>query len=246
MKACIILLCAVILGSTACQSVKEGATMTDKGTIVFEDSFDKGLFNWTLEEWDGKVKVDLKDGQLHMTTDSKINGGMVWCKKEVPENFIFEFDVTPLSQSGFFLLFFNTQGPNGKDILSPELFDNVPEDVTKFENCIFYKYTRILNGYHMSYRRNESATCNFRKNAGLILLKQQKLDKIMPKDQTMHVELYKKGGHMKLTVDGMVFMDHVDDGKAHGPVWTGGRVGFRQVYESDGLYDNIRMISLPE
>ncbi len=167
-------------------------------------------------------------------------------KEMVPENYIFEFDVTPLSKIGFFLLFFNTQGLKGEDILSPELFNDVPEDVTKYENCIFFKYTKKLNGYHISYRRNESATCNFRKNAGLILLKQHKLDKILPKDKTMHVELYKKGGHMKLTVDGMVFMDHVDDGKEHGPVWTGGRIGFRQVYKSEGLYDNVKLIQLPD
>ncbi len=82
MKTIIILLGAVLLAGTACQGVKEGAAMTDKGKIVFEDGFDKDLSNWTLEEWDGKVKVDLKDGQLHMTTDSKINGGMVWCKRK--------------------------------------------------------------------------------------------------------------------------------------------------------------------
>jgi hypothetical protein len=34
-------------------------------------------------------------------------------------------------------------------------------------------------------------------------------------------------------------MDFTDDGKAHGPVLEGGRIGFRQVYESSGVYENI-------
>ena len=223
-----------------------------KGKVIFEDTFDKGIESWVLEKWDDKVQVGWKDKQLHLTTQKGMNGCMLWCKKKLPKNFIFEFDMKPLSNSGFFLVFFCTQGPKekkedkeGKDILSDELFKPRPAGTKGYKNSLFYKYVQgKINGYHISYRRGNSATCNFRKNSGLILLKQKKLKNILDKNKVVHVVLYKKGGHIKLTVNDTVFMDFVDDGKGGKPVWEGGRVGLRQVYDSDGLYDNVKITEI--
>ena len=125
MKLYLVVITAFIM--TAACAVKPGQeeaaeVNTDRPgeNVIFKDDFDGDLSNWVVEEWDGKVKAGLKDGQLHVTTESKYHGGMIWCRRELPGNFRFEYDVTPLSASGFFLVFFCTQGLKGEDILSEE------------------------------------------------------------------------------------------------------------------------------
>lgn len=88
------------------------------------------------------------------------------------------------------------------------------------------------------------ADCNLRKNSGLILLRKQKLKEVLPMNKTHRIQLRKDGGWILLTVNQMVFMDYTDDGKTNGPVWNGGRIGLRQVYDSEGAYDNVRLIEL--
>ena len=43
-----------------------------------------------------------------------------------------------------------------------------------------------------------------------------------------------------LTVGGRTFMDYTDEGE----YYAGGRFGFRQVYDSDGTYDNLKLHDL--
>ena len=214
--------------------------MSEKGKIVFSDTFEEGLDNWVIEKWEeDKISAEHKDGMMHVTTHDTTNGVMIWCKKELPASFLFEFDMTPHSPSGFFLVFFCAKGRNGEDITSKEML------AQKSAKTLFKKYTKgTIDCYHTSYRRNEVADCNLRKNSGLILLKKKQVDEVLPRDQTHHVQLLKKGGQIKLTVNGRLFMDYTDDGKTNGPIWEGGRIGLRQVYDSDGSYDNVKITDL--
>lgn len=203
----------------------------------FKDGFDKDLSNWAVEKWeDDAVQVKLEGGQMRVTTDSKVHGAMIWCKQELPADFVCAYDFTPNSASGFFLIFFSYKGLKGEDILSPEQLND------KNHATLFKKYTMGRNGYHISYRRNESATCNLRRNAGQVLVKQEQLDALLPAGKTVHIKLTKKGGHIKLEVGGQVFMDHEDKETP----WTGGKIGLRQVYESDGSYDNFTLTELKD
>src|SRR5579862_3732031 len=82
----------------------------------FKDTF-ANLENWQVEKWeDNQVQVTAQDGQLKIDTQSKLNGTMVWCRKTLPKNFEFEYDVTPKSKSGFFMIFFCAKGNKGEDI----------------------------------------------------------------------------------------------------------------------------------
>lgn len=204
---------------------------------LFKDGFDKDLSNWVIEKWeDDAVQSKLEDGQLRVTTNSKVHGAMIWCKQELPADFVCEYDFTPHSKSGFFLIFFSYKGMKGEDILSDEQLND------KNHGTLFKKYTMGRNGYHISYRRNESATCNLRRNAGQVLVKQEQLDALLPAEKKVHIKLSKKGGHIKLEVGGQVFMDHEDKETP----WTGGKIGLRQVYESDGSYDNFTITELKD
>ena len=247
LKALIIVALLVMVSGCSATAEDPGKAAKAKGP-VFEDKFEKGLVNWKAE---GPHVVEAKDRRLYVKTpgDSK-NGQYVWCRTELPDDFRIEWDVTPVSKSGFFLIFFCQRGVKGEDILGKELFEDYMnwkkwgayEDFDKYvsaPNRRGHHQSRI-RGYHISYRRNENANCNFRKNPGLNLLLSQRIDALLPKDKTAHAELTKIGGRVKLVVNGKLFMDHTDPEKP----WSGGRFGFRNVYESEGYYDNVRVFDL--
>jgi hypothetical protein len=220
------------------------AAMADQASenVIFTDNFSDGLKHWTVECWEeDKIEVTDKAGRLHVTTRNTDNGVMIWLRKELPENYCFEFDVTPHSESGFFLIFFNTQHKDGKDILEESVLND------KSVPTLFKKYTKsVINGYHISFRRNEVADCNLRKNSGMALLKKQILPHPLKKEETHHVSLIRKAGRIKLKVGTKVFMDYEDDGEKNGKIWMNGRIGFRQVYDSVGSYDNVKLTELKD
>jgi len=212
---------------------------TIKGKLVFEDDFCSGLQNWVVEKLNrDEVEVDYAENRMLITTKRGVDGVMVWCKHPLPENFMIEYDITPVSESGFYLMYFCTERKNREDILN-----HLDDTFTTFS--LFEKYTKgETNSYHISYRRNDSPTCNLRKNPGLkngTLLKQQALSEILEAGETYHVVLRKKGMQISLEIDGKSFMNFTDDGTVAGPSYSGGRFGIRQVYDSEGYYQNFRI-----
>lgn len=214
----------------------------DGSKLLFAEDFANGLSNWVSE---GPGQAEVKDGKLVIRTKEKSADGRpelgqyLWFNRDLPADFRAEFDFTPTSRSGFFLLFFCAKGTGGEDILS----DTLMKDYTALTD--FKKYTiGPINCYHISYRRNQSADCNLRKNTGKHLLSNSKVDQLVPAGKAAHVVLTKQGGHISLTIDGVSFMDFTDDGKLNGGVYGAGKFGFRQVYESEGEYDNLKIFDL--
>jgi len=218
---------------------------------MFADAFDKDLSNWQAE---GPHLVEVKDGRLRVKTteDARKVGEYVWLKQDLPKDFRVEFDFTPVSESGFFLLFFCAAGTKGEDILSKELFeDYMPykswkpyQDFDKYTSPPDRRTDKRINCYHISYRRNTMANCNLRKNPGQNLMKSSDIKALLPAGKVAHVELTKEAAHITLKVNGELFMDYTDDGKLNGGVYGAGKFGFRQVYESEGYYDNFRVYDL--
>jgi hypothetical protein len=227
---------AVLLTAGTMAVCAEGKMKTNV-TLVAEETFDKDLSNWVSE---GPNSVEVKDGKLAIATKEGAPAGQyVWFKKDLPADFRLEFDFTPKSPSGFFLLFFCAKGIAGEDILSEKLM----KEYTTLKD--FKKYTiGPVNCYHISYRRNEKADCNLRKNTGKHLLSNSTVEQVIPANKTAHVVLTKQGGHITLTVDGVSFMDFTDDGKLNGGIYGVGKFGIRQVYESEGQYDNFKVFDL--
>jgi hypothetical protein len=133
-------------------------------------------------------------------------------------------------------------GKNGQG----DILDQIDNQFTTYS--LFEKYTRgEINSYHISYRRNDNPTSNLRKNPGQqngALLKQQTLPWILSAGNTHHVVLKKSGGHISLEIDKQEFMNFTDDGTIVGPPYKGGRFGIRQVYDSEGYYQNFRIWDL--
>ncbi len=213
-----------------------------QGKLVFEDDFSRGLKNWVIEEFNRDVvDVDYSGNRMKVSTKKGVDGVMIWCKNPLPKNFMLEYDFTPVSESGFFLLFFCVEKSDRSDIL-----DHIDNEFTSYS--LFEKYTSgEINGYHISYRRNDSPTSNLRKNPGQQtgnLLKQQSLSGILSAGSAHHVVLKKTGKHISLEVDQKEFMNYTDDGTIGGQPYRGGRFGIRQVYDSEGFYENFRIWDL--
>ena len=221
------------------------------GKLIYEDNF-ATLDNWLPE---GPHTTEAKDNKLHIKTTGEQIGQYLWLKKDVPNDFRIEFDFTPSENSkekSFYLIHFCQQGTKGEDILSDEMQNNyLPakswkpfQDFDKYvsaENRKGFHESRI-RGYHTSFLRGESATCNLRKNPGLILLKQEQLNEKLPKNQKAHIVLTKIAGHILLEVNGKTFMNHTDDKD----IYNGGRFGFRAVYDADAHYENFKLYDLTQ
>ena len=217
-----------------------GCSTAQTGAPVAQEDLAANMDDWLIEKWDKEpVRVDLKDGKLHISTepDNGEDGVMVWLKRDLPANFTFEYDFTPLSEHGFYLIFFCAQGLNGQDVTSPQM-----QARGDFQT-LFIKYTgkkAPSRSYHISYRRGNEANCNLRKNPGLNLLKQTVLDQLLPQDKTVHVKLTKRDKDIKLEVGGKTFMEYTDNDQAY----SGGRLALRQVYRAEALYSNMTLTEI--
>ncbi len=138
-------------------------------------------------------------------------------------------------------MYFCVEKNDGDDILN-----HIESQFTTYS--LFEKYTRRdINGYHLSYRRNDNPTCNLRKNPGQqngALLKQKTLPRILSAGNSFHVVLQKSGGQISLKIANQEFMNFTDEGTITGPPYKGGRFGIRQVYDSEGYYQNFRIWDL--
>ncbi len=214
------------------------------GKLVFKDDFNGESENWVVEKFDrDEVDVSYTNKRMNISTKKGVDGVMVWCKKQLPDNFLVEYDFTPVSESGFFLMYFCVEKNDKGDIL-----DHIDSQFTTFS--LFEKYTRgETNSYHISYRRNNDPTSNLRKNPGQqngALLKQQTISWILSAGKSHHVILKKSGGHISLEIDKQEFMNYTDDGTIAGLPYKGGRFGIRQVYDSEGSYQHFRFWDLDQ
>ena len=126
------------------------------------------------------------------------------------------------------------RGTDGEDAFSPA-HEGVEE---KRWGRWFQKYTKgRIECYHVSYRRGKNRNCRLRRNPGLEVLKTEVVERFQ-RGVTRRLRLVKKGGRITLICDGQVYLDHTDPS----PLGAG-RLGLRQVYESEGEYSNIRLLS---
>jgi len=219
----------------------EELTRIERGDLLWEETFDGDLSNWVVE---GPSEVRIEDGRLFvkpLTGEGAPHTGMpgvlIWRKDDLLADFVAEWDFTPMSEpEGFFLVFFAARGKGGEDIFDPSLAERGGR---------FPAYTRgDINCYHVSYCRNYQDSVNLRKNAGLNLVCSTELSVVRQPNRTYHVELAKKGGYVRLCVDGKVCLEWLDEGETLGPVLGAGKFGLREVYDTAGYYDNVRAYRL--
>jgi hypothetical protein len=203
-----------------------------KGRLLVEETFDGPWErNWQLE---GPGILTLEDGRLRMREGD--NHIVLWNKQTFPKDFIAEWDFTPNEIAGLCIVFFCAAGRGGEDIFDPAL--------AKREGTFKLYHSGDLNCYHISYFRNTSArspNCALRKNWGFYRASCGYDFIPLETGSTSAMTLVKRGAHLQLAINGHVSIDWVDDGVTRGPVWGAGKIGLRQMMNTDAYYDNFRV-----
>ena len=212
-----------------------------KGELLFESTMkvSESVNSWKME---GPGTVDFRDGWLHMFSPEEKMHHVYWCPETFPSSFIAEWEAQNVERdAGLCIVFFAARGENGEDIFDPSL----PK-----RNGVFKQYTRgrILS-YHISYYANSPHNPNrrdshLRKNNQFILVQTGK-EGIPTKSKEVHkIRLIKDEAHIVMFVDESKIIDWIDDGKTHGPFYTSGHIGFRQMKWTYFRYRNFKVWKL--
>lgn len=212
-----------------------------------------GSGEWVLEG-PGRVEVtedgfllDARGDDGRALSATEKNGHLVlWAPWELPERYLLEYEFTPEHPSrGLHILFWNAQGPGGTDIFSPDA-------ALRFRGGVFSEYTwRRVQSYHASVFATDDTTprrvANLRKNSGFVLAACGE-DAIAGVGPGPHrVRLVKDGPSMEIEANGRKVMVFHDDGRANGPVYYGGRLGFRiMAHTGTARIERIRLYELSE
>jgi hypothetical protein len=213
---------------------------------VYRNTFDDpaALEEWRLEG--GKSKA-VREGRLVLenlpgaATPEDNRGHLVcWLTQEIPPDFLFEFSFRPRNrQQGLAIVFFAARGDGGRSIFDPGL---KPRDGT------FLQYLRSdIDNYHISYWAGDRGTANVRKNRGFQFVGVgDDLVAAAPAEAFQVIRVYKRGGTIRLTVDGMIAAAFDDDGKTFGPAWIHpGWIGLRQMgHTLSAEYDDVKVWAL--
>ncbi len=218
-----------------------------RGETLFANPLDtpEAVAGWRME---GPGAVSFHDGWMRMRSlepegEGKEGHIVHWCDRDLPADFLLEFDVRILGPRGLNILFFCAKGRNGEDVLDPSL---------KPRTGIFGHYTNgDIDCYHVSYYAHTPnaaggrTTSNLRKNHGFYLVDNGPIGIPPASGAIHHVTLLKRGGAIRLGVDGRRVIDWHDDGRHYGPVLGAGKIAFRQMKWTVAEYRSLRVSKLP-
>lgn len=226
-----------------------------KPTVDIDAHKGKQLFNFPLtdatqtQDWimegPGKVTYDEKGMTMISTAadDGKETSGHIvyWMPHDLPENFVAQWVMQPVSEAGLCITFFAAKGVKGEDIFDPSL---------KKRDGTFKHYTNSdINCYHFSYYANTPfnpgrITTNLRKNSGFRLISNGAPGIQAGSIDPHQVMLMKDGGHIVVNVDGKTILDYTDNGKTDGPVLGNGKLGLRQMRWMEARYRDLQIFEL--
>lgn len=190
-----------------------------------------------IRDWieEGAIDTVEKDGMIQLShrRDAEEYGDhahwVLWCPIDFPDHIIIEWNFTPLHDEGLCMLFFSAMGRAGEDI-----FDQALPKRTGF----YPQYhSGAINALHLSYYRRKHKeerafrTCNLRKSHGFHLVAHG-ADPIPPASEAMSsfkIRVVKFGAIVQLSINDLPVLEWQDNGKDHGPIFAGGKIGFRQM-----------------
>jgi hypothetical protein len=207
-----------------------------RGELLYKNSLssDELMKNWIME---GPGELKFGNQWMHMFSPDKEFHHVLWCPENFPESYIAEWEMQNVNPSeGLCIVFFSAKGIRGEDLFDPSL----PE-----RNGDFKYYTRDeINNYHISYYTNtpfrpDRGTSHLRKN-NMFEIVQSGPEGIPANSEAVHhIRLIKYKNHILFFIDDRKIIDWKDDGKTLGPVYKGGKIGFRQMKWSHFRYRNF-------
>ena len=210
----------------------------NKINLFYENKFSNSsdINDWLLE---GEAEVLIKDSWLEMYSPDQKAHHVFWCPKELPSNFMAEWELQNLNpDAGLCIVFFAAKGVDGKDVMHPSL---------KKRTGVFRQYTKSdLNNYHISYYANNPKKPNrpfahIRKNKGFVTV--QYGEQGIPASSTFvhKVNLVKKENQITMTIDGREIINWKDDENKYGLLLQEGKFAFRQMQWSHFRYRNFKV-----
>ena len=210
----------------------------NKINLFYENKFSNSsdIKDWLLE---GEAEVLVKDSWLEMYSPDQKAHHVFWCPKELPSNFMAEWELQNLNpDAGLCIVFFAAKGVDGKDVMHPSL---------KKRTGVFRQYTQSdLNNYHISYYANNPKKPNrpfahIRKNKGFVTV--QYGEQGIPASSTFvhKVNLVKKENQITMTIDGREIINWKDDENKYGLLLQEGKFAFRQMQWSHFRYRNFKV-----
>lgn len=164
---------------------------------------------------------------------------VLWCPEGFPDQIIIEWEFTPLSEHGLCMLFLAAKGRNGEDIMA----DVLPKRTGYYPQY----HSGSLNTLHLSYyrrkHREERAfrTCNLRKSYGFHLVAQgaDPLPAASDSESYYRMRVVKYNEIVQFSINGLPVLEWKDNGQNYGPIYTNGKVGFRQMAPMKAAYANF-------
>ena len=104
----------------------------NKKNLFYENKFSNpsDINDWLLE---GESEVLIKDGWLEMYSPDQKAHHVFWCPKELPSDFMAEWELQNLNPDAGLCIVFAAKGINGKDVMHPSLIKR---------NGVFRQYTQ--------------------------------------------------------------------------------------------------------
>ncbi len=218
--------------------IKKEPISYEKQSLIYQNNFSSktDIEDWVLE---GEAKAVIKNKWLETYSTNEKSHYVFWCPKELPNNFIAEWELQNLNpDAGLCIVFFAAKGINGLDIMHPS---------QKKRTGIFSQYTKSdINNYHISYYTNNPKKPNrpfshMRKNKGFETV-QYGAQGIPAHSTSIHkVNLVKKENHISMAIDGREIINWKDDGEKYGLVHKDGKFAFRQMQWSHFRYRNLKI-----
>lgn len=215
----------------------------EKGVLLYENSFASAsqVSDWVME---GPGELSFEKGWMQMQSPREEHHHVLWCPIDFPDRFEATWEVQNLeTDAGLLITFFAYTGLKGEDIFEPHL----PARAGTFQSYIRDQ----IKGYHISYYANtpdapDRGDSHLRKNNTFALV-QTGPEGIPPRSEAIHhLRLRKDKAHIQMWVDERKIIDWLDDGWSCGPVYGGGKIGFRQMQWTHFQYRNFKVWALPE
>jgi hypothetical protein len=236
-------LCALLVG---CASLESDRIIplpggVSRGALIYSNPLASSadVADWKM---DGPGEIRFDDGWMLMQSPGETGHHVFWCPRDFPADFIAEWDAKKLHTGlGLCIVFFAAKGVGGEGIFDPSL---------PSRTGLFAQYVNgAIRNYHVSYYANpddapDRRTANIRKNPGSHLVMEG--DEGIPTDSAAihRMTLIKNGGHVMMLDNGRKFLEWTDDGRALGPVYGEGKIGFRQMQWTRFRYRDFRVWAL--
>ncbi len=212
-----------------------------KGKLIIDNPLasHNDVKSWVME---GPGKLEFHDGWMEMYSGLPIWDHVFWCPTDIPGSFVAEWEARNMQpDSGLLIIFFAATGDSGQDIFSP----GMPRRDGTFK---YYNRGRI-DCYHISYYANNPKNpgrdnSHLRKDPMFALLQTGPAGIPRHSVSAHRMRLIKDHGHIIMYVDRRKIIDYTDDGKTNGPVYSSGKIGFRQMRWSHFRYRNFKVWEL--